>query len=124
MPNRSEPSAGTEGAKSAKGVEGVEGTEAEVEGDTDVVRFTFDGRALAARRGQSIAGALWGHGIVAWRTTRDGGRPRGVFCGMGVCFDCLVLVNGVPGRRACLVRVSEGDAVASQEGHGHGALDS
>ncbi|ATY98710.1 (2Fe-2S)-binding protein [Streptomyces bacillaris] len=118
MRNRSEPSVDTGGAGCAGGAEG----EVEVEGDADVVRFAFDGRALAARPGQSIAGALWGHGIVAWRTTRGGGRPRGAFCGMGVCFDCLVVVNGVPGQRACLVRVSEGDAVTSQEGHGHGAL--
>ncbi|MFJ9050547.1 (2Fe-2S)-binding protein [Streptomyces bacillaris] len=115
MRNRSEPSVDTGGPRGAEG---------EVEGDADVVRFAFDGRALAARRGQSIAGALWGHGIVAWRTTRGGGRPRGAFCGMGACFDCLVVVNGVPGQRACLVRVSEGDAVTSQEGHGHGALGS
>ncbi|MBT2380754.1 sarcosine oxidase [Streptomyces sp. CB00316] len=86
------------------------------------VRFAFDGRTLAARRGQSIAGALWDHGVLAWRTTRGGGRPRGAFCGMGVCFDCLVTVNGTPGRRACLVRVSEGDVVTSQEGHGRDEL--
>lgn len=112
MHDRSEPSAEAEGA------------EGEVRGDADVVGFAFDGRALAARQGQSIAGALWDHGIVAWRTTRGGGRPRGAFCGMGVCFDCLVVVNGVPGQRACLVRVVEGDAVTSQEGHGHDALGS
>ncbi|MYR92528.1 MULTISPECIES: (2Fe-2S)-binding protein [unclassified Streptomyces] len=94
---------------------------AEAEGDS--VRFAFDGRTLDARRGQSIAGALWDHGIVAWRTTRGGGRPRGAFCGMGVCFDCLITVNGTPGQRACLVRVSEGDAVTSQEGHGRDELD-
>ncbi|MGA4900742.1 2Fe-2S iron-sulfur cluster-binding protein [Streptomyces griseoincarnatus] len=39
---------------------------------------------------------LWAAGVTSWRTTRDGGRPRGVFCGIGVCFDCLVTVNGRP----------------------------
>ncbi|MFF0261589.1 (2Fe-2S)-binding protein [Streptomyces microflavus] len=97
---------------------------AEPPAEAGPVRFAFDGRAVAARQGQSIAGALWDHGIVAWRTTRVGGRPRGAFCGMGVCFDCLVVVNGTPGQRACLVRVSEGDTVTSQEGHGRDELSS
>ena len=45
-----------------------------------------------------------------------GGEPRGVFCGMGVCFDCLVVVDGVPNTRACTTWVRDGMQVARQEG--------
>ncbi|MFC8272257.1 (2Fe-2S)-binding protein [Streptomyces sp. NPDC057271] len=84
--------------------------------------FTFDGRPITALPGQSVAAALWAAGILAWRTTRKDGRPRGVFCGIGQCHDCLATVNGRPNRRACLVPVRPGDAITTQEGHGHDRL--
>ncbi|WP_306329200.1 (2Fe-2S)-binding protein [Streptomyces venezuelae] len=84
--------------------------------------ITFDGRRLTALPGQSLAAALWGAGILAWRTTRDRGRPRGAFCGIGQCYDCLATVNGVPNRRACLTPARPGDTVTTQEGHGHDHL--
>jgi predicted molibdopterin-dependent oxidoreductase YjgC len=80
--------------------------------------FTFDGQAIPFRDGQTVGGALVGRGIVAWRTTRHGGRPRGLFCGIGICFDCLVDVDGVPNQRACLVAARPGMAVRTQEGTG------
>ncbi|MFI1769048.1 (2Fe-2S)-binding protein [Streptomyces sp. NPDC020800] len=86
------------------------------------LRMEFDGRPVPALPGQSIAAALWAAGVLSWRTTRRTGRSRGVFCGMGVCFDCLVTVNGRPNQRACLVTVRDGDVVTTQEGHGHGDL--
>ncbi|MFJ3230709.1 (2Fe-2S)-binding protein [Streptomyces sp. NPDC086787] len=80
---------------------------------------TFDGRSVAALPGQTVAAALWTAGVTAWRHTRREGRPRGVFCGIGVCFDCLVTVNGRPNQRACLVPVRPGDAICTQGGTGH-----
>jgi predicted molibdopterin-dependent oxidoreductase YjgC len=80
--------------------------------------FTFDGRTLPALPGQTVAAALWSSGVSSWRTTRDSGRPRGVFCGIGVCFDCLVTVDGRPNQRACLVPVEPGAEVRTQEGTG------
>lgn len=82
-------------------------------------QVSFDGEALDALLGQSVAAALWSAGIVAWRTTRVEGRPRGVFCGIGVCFDCLVTVNGVPNQRACLLPARPGDVITTQRGDGH-----
>ncbi|MCX4670912.1 (2Fe-2S)-binding protein [Streptomyces sp. NBC_01381] len=79
---------------------------------------TFDGRELPALPGQTVAAALWSAGVAAWRTTRGGGEPRGVFCGIGVCFDCLVTVNGRPNQRACLVPAAPGDEIRSQDGTG------
>lgn len=86
------------------------------------VSFEFDGRPVTALPGQTIAAALWAAGVLSWRTTRVNARPRGVFCGIGTCFDCLVTVNGRPGLRACLVPVRAGDTVTVQEGHGRAEL--
>lgn len=61
----------------------------------------FDGRNVPACAGQSIAAALTASGIRAFRQTATG-RHRGVFCGMGVCQDCLVEIEGFPNRRACM----------------------
>lgn len=85
------------------------------------IGFTLDGAAMTAVEGQSIAGALIGHGVLSWRRTRIDDRPRGVFCGIGACFDCLLIVNGEPNVRACLAQVREGDRVERQEGTGYGA---
>ncbi|WP_079025985.1 (2Fe-2S)-binding protein [Streptomyces yangpuensis] len=82
----------------------------------------FDGRELPAQDGQSVAAVLWAAGILAWRTTREGGAPRGAFCGIGSCYDCLVTVNGLPNQRACLVPARPGDAVTTQEGTGRADL--
>lgn len=80
--------------------------------------LTFDGRELPVRPGQSVAAVLLAAGIRSWRTTRFGGRPRGLFCGIGACFDCLVTVNGVPSVRACLAAARPGDVVTTQRGDG------
>lgn len=83
--------------------------------------FSFDGNDIAAKPGQSVGAALIAAGHRSWRTTRHGGRPRGVFCGIGVCFDCLIVVNGRPNQRACLVEARDGDVVESQDGVGRRA---
>ncbi|TDD45617.1 FAD-binding protein, partial [Kribbella antibiotica] len=85
-------------------------------GTADVVPVTVDGAPVEAVAGQTVAGVLLGGGRDAWRTTRGGGRPRGVFCGIGACFDCLVVVNGVPDVRACQRTVCAGDEIRSQAG--------
>jgi aerobic-type carbon monoxide dehydrogenase small subunit (CoxS/CutS family) len=80
--------------------------------------FTFDGEPVKAVPGQTIGAALLAAGARSLRTTRFERRPRGLFCGIGVCFDCLVTVNGRPSQRACLVAAAPGDVVATQEGTG------
>jgi len=72
------------------------------------VTITFAGRTLQARDGQSVAAALTAAGVRSWRTTRRGARPRGLFCGIGACFDCLLTIDGRPAQRACLVPVRDG----------------
>lgn len=85
-------------------------------------RVTFDGRSLDALPGQTIAAVLWSAGIASWRTTRVDERPRGVFCGIGACFDCLVTVNDLPNQRACLLPARPGDVITTQRGDGHDSV--
>lgn len=86
------------------------------------IEFSFDGAPVPAAAGQSVGAALIASGRRSWRTTRIDGAPRGIFCGIGICFDCLVTVNGRPNRRACLVVAQPGDVVVTQEGTGHADL--
>lgn len=81
---------------------------------SDRVTLTFDGEPIVAAVGQSVGAALTDAGVVAWRRTRAGGRPRGLFCGIGICFDCLIRVDGAPHQRACLVPVREGMRLESE----------
>ncbi|MFO0992321.1 MAG: FAD-dependent oxidoreductase [Hyphomicrobiales bacterium] len=66
-----------------------------------MIEIEFEGRRLQAREGESLAAALTAHGIKDFRTTRCGAE-RGIFCGMGVCQDCLVEVDGRANERACM----------------------
>lgn len=75
--------------------------------------FLFDGARIAFRPGQSVAAALAAAGRLALRDAGDG-SARGVFCGMGVCQDCLVAVDGVAGQRACLTAARAGADIRHQ----------
>ena len=76
----------------------------------ETVPFTFDGRPMTAEAGQTVGAALLAAGVRSWRRTRSGGRPRGLFCGIGACFDCLVTVNGTT-VRACVTEARPGDVI-------------
>ncbi len=80
--------------------------------------LTMDGVTVPFRPGQTVAGALIAAGRHVTRTTRIGARPRGLFCGIGGCFDCLITVNGRPNVRACLEPATAGDVVSTQRGVG------
>jgi thioredoxin reductase (NADPH) len=74
------------------------------------ISFAFDGKPIAALEGETIAAALSAAGIVAYRRTASG-APRGLHCGMGACFDCVVSVDGRIGQRACLTKAADGMVV-------------
>jgi predicted molibdopterin-dependent oxidoreductase YjgC len=80
------------------------------------VILTFDGNEIIARAGDSVAAALLAAGIVGLRATPVSGAARAAYCMMGVCFDCLVTIDGVGNRQACLVAVAEGMTVRRQSG--------
>ncbi len=77
------------------------------------IAFRFDGHAISASPGQSLAAALTAAGQLTLGTGKDG-SPRGAFCGMGVCHDCLVVVDGRAGQRACMTAARDGLDVGRQ----------
>jgi D-hydroxyproline dehydrogenase subunit gamma len=83
----------------------------------EVVTLTVDGQDVTAYAGETVAAVLIaGDGLMTRRTA--GGAARGFFCGMGGCFDCLVVVDGVPNTRACVTMVAAGMRVSRQRGPG------
>lgn len=80
------------------------------------VSITIDGKPASAREGDSVAAALLGAGSIACRTTPVTGAPRAPYCMMGVCFDCLVTVDGVANVQGCMTRVRDGMRIEVQLG--------
>jgi D-hydroxyproline dehydrogenase subunit gamma len=80
------------------------------------VTIVIDGKRVAAREGDTVAAAMLAAGYDHCRTTPVSGAPRAPFCMMGVCFDCLVTVDGIGNRQGCLVRVREGMRIEIQHG--------
>ncbi len=76
------------------------------------IRLSLDGEEIEGRDGQTIAGVLLAAGRTAWRDAHSGGR--GVFCGIGVCHDCLITVNGIEGVRACQRTARDGDELTRE----------
>jgi len=77
----------------------------------------LDGRSTVAYEGETIAAVLIAEEGLTTRQTASGAR-RGIYCGMGVCFECLVVVDGVPNTRACVTLVTDGMRVERQKGVG------
>ena len=93
-------------------------------GDREVgqlVTVTVDGREITAVEGEPIAAALLAHGLRVMRKTPRFGEPRGIFCGIGRCTDCIMTVDGVPNVRTCVTPVRAGMVITSnlQEVDGH-----
>jgi D-hydroxyproline dehydrogenase subunit gamma len=80
------------------------------------VRISFEGQSLDAREGDSVAAALMAAGESVFRTTPVSSSPRGPYCLMGVCFECLVAIDGRPNMQACMTQVRDGMQVARQRG--------
>ena len=80
------------------------------------VTLKVDGKPIRARSGDTVAAAMLAAGIDHCRTTPVTGAPRAPYCLMGVCFDCLVTIDGVGSRQACLVPVRDGMTVETQLG--------
>ena len=79
-----------------------------------MVHWSFNGQTFEAQEGQTVATALWAQGVRALRLSLTRAQPRGIFCGMGICYDCLVRIEG-RAVRACMTLVSEGLEVESGE---------
>ena len=81
------------------------------------VKIFFEGRELEAKKDETVMAALTAYGVTVFRHTAKG-APRRMFCGIGRCTDCIMIVDGVPGVRTCITRVHEGMTIERQEGMG------
>jgi sarcosine oxidase subunit alpha len=79
------------------------------------IRIVVNGRSCSAFEGETVHAALLAAGHRGLRKTVKTGRPRGIFCGMGICYDCLVTIDGVPNRRACMTPVEDGMEIRIDE---------
>lgn len=82
----------------------------------ETVQVFVEGRALMVPEGSSAAAAILISGLSSIRETAVSGSPRLPWCMMGVCFDCLVEIDGVANRQACMVQVAVGMRIARQHG--------
>jgi sarcosine oxidase subunit alpha len=80
------------------------------------VTIHVEGIAVEAREGDSVSAALLASGLDVRRTTAVSGARRLPYCMMGVCFDCLITIDGVGSRQGCLVPVTEGMQIEIQKG--------
>jgi len=82
----------------------------------EAIRFDYEGRAITARPGDTVAAALIAAGETTLRMTAVSNSPRAPYCMMGVCFECLMEIDGVGNRQACLTPATEGMQVRRQRG--------
>jgi aerobic-type carbon monoxide dehydrogenase small subunit (CoxS/CutS family) len=82
---------------------------------TQTISFTFNGSTIECEVGQSIASALINDNQRELRRTRFGNEPRSIFCGIGICFDCVVVINGVANQRSCLIEAQDGMNIESAQ---------
>jgi predicted molibdopterin-dependent oxidoreductase YjgC len=82
------------------------------------VVIMVDGKAIKAIKGEPIASALLAAGITTFRKTQKMREPRGYFCGLGLCTDCMMIVDGRPNTRTCVTFVRNGMKVETQIGLG------
>lgn len=82
----------------------------------ELVKFTFDGKEIEGYDGEPIAAALKAAGLMVHRYTKKEHKPRGIFCAIGRCTDCVMVVDGVPNVRTCITPLKAGMDVKTQYG--------
>lgn len=92
------------------------------DGKPETVTITIDGKEYKAIEGEVIAAVMLANGLMIHRYTTKKEKPRGVYCGIGQCTDCVMTVNGVPNVRTCITPVEEGMVVETQKGFGKKVL--
>jgi len=78
------------------------------------ISIEIDGKKIEAYKGEPIAAALWAAGIRNFRYTTKRNEPRGYFCGIGLCTDCKMVVNGIHNVRTCITLVQDGMKIRRQ----------
>jgi predicted molibdopterin-dependent oxidoreductase YjgC len=87
-----------------------------ISASAETITISFEGEPLRVPAGINVAAALLTAGVKEFRSTAVSGATRAPFCMMGVCFECLVEIDGVPARQSCLIPVREGMDVRRQSG--------
>jgi hypothetical protein len=82
----------------------------------DAIEVVVEGVSLRVPPGTTAAAAALLAGLPSTRTSPVTGEPRAPYCLMGVCFECLLVIDGVPSRQGCLVTVRPGMTIRRQEG--------
>ncbi len=82
------------------------------------VIIEVDGRKIEAEEDEPIAAALTAHGMSVFHYTKKTKSPRGLFCAIGRCSDCFMIVDGIPNTRTCVTLVREGMKIETQRGLG------
>lgn len=80
------------------------------------VTFFMDGQTMTGYAGEPIAVALKAAGVMIHRYTQKAHEPRGIFCAIGRCTDCVMIVDGVPNVRTCITPLAEGMRIQTQDG--------
>ena len=83
-----------------------------------MVEIKVDGKTIQAKKGEMIVATLMANGIRVNRYTVNKKEPRGIFCGIGQCTDCVMVVNGKPNVRTCVTPVEDGMIIEIQHGVG------
>ena len=78
------------------------------------VTFTFDGKEVQGYEGEPIAVALKAAGLMVHRYTKKEHKPRGIFCAIGRCTDCVMVVDGVPNVRTCVTPLKAGMKISTK----------
>lgn len=86
--------------------------------EKDTVTIIFDGKEIEAYKGEMIAAALMANGVYKFRYTEKLKKSRGIYCGIGRCTDCVMIVDGIPNVRTCVTEVKDGMKVETQYGIG------
>ena len=81
-----------------------------------LVSFMFDGKEMRGYEGEPVAAALRAEGVLKHRETARLHKPRGIFCAIGRCTDCVMVVDGVPNTRTCITPLKAGMKVETQYG--------
>ncbi len=82
------------------------------------ITFTYNGKEIKAYEGETIAAALYAAGIRVLKTSSKYERPRGLFCAIGNCSSCHMVVDGTPNVKTCITKVKEGMVVEQEVGKG------
>lgn len=87
------------------------------------ITFLFDGKTMEGFEGEPIAVALRANGVKIHRYTAKRKEPRGIFCAIGRCTDCVMVVDGIPNVRTCVTPLREGMKVETQYGRSNKGMD-